>query len=161
MKRIFLLTTLAIAFTGAHAYDDDDRCNISNLNLAAGIYEPSGACEQVGFVCKLASDHSGSVAFWLGTSADCKHFRTTRITTYFPKQSLPTELDPNHVNHDLRLTLTPGVGNANMFGAAIMASQILSAKSDGAKVSVIYSFIPGPYGADLNSVRLLSVSRVD
>ena len=42
-----------------------------------------------------------------------------------------------------------------------MASQIVSAKSDRAKVSVSYSFKPGPSGPDLNSVRLYAVSRVD
>ena len=27
-------------------------------------------CEQTGYVCKLASESTGTVIFWLGTSAD-------------------------------------------------------------------------------------------
>jgi hypothetical protein len=42
----------------------------------------------------------------------------------------------------LRLILAPGIGNSNTFGTAVMASQILSAKSDGAQVSVIYTKQP-------------------
>ena len=101
--------------------------------------------------------------FWLGKSADCREseFYTMRLTTYYQKSDNPLELDLNHPNNKLRLVLSPEGGNANMFGVAVMASQLISAKSDRAKVSVIYSFNPPSYGHDLNSIRLQSVSRVD
>ena len=101
--------------------------------------------------------------FWLGKSADCREseFYTTRLTTYYQKSDNPLELDLNHPNNKLRLVLSPEGGNANMFGVAVMASQLISAKSDRAKVSMIYSYAPPSYGPDLNSIRLQSVSRVD
>lgn len=71
-----------------------------------------------------------------------KKNHTTKILTYYPKQNESNEIDPNHLNHDLRLILAPGIGNSNTFGTAVMASQILSAKSDGAQVSVIYTKQP-------------------
>lgn len=80
---------------------------------------------------------------------------------FFQKQAQPDELDKGNANHQLRLTLSPGADNANALGTAVMASQILSAKIDKAQVSVIYKFVLGPNGADLNSIHLLSVSRVD
>ena len=161
MKKIFLLTTLAVAFTVAHAFDDDNRCNTSDAPLAPGIYVLTDMCEQTGYVCKLASESAGTVIFWLGPSADCNKFHTTKMTTYYPIKNQPSSLDYNHPNNELRLTLLPDGVNANMFGVAVMAPQLVSAKSDRAKVSVIYSFKPGPSGPDLNSVRLHSVSRVD
>ena len=93
--------------------------------------------------------------FWLGKSADCREseFYTTRMTTYYQKSDNPLELDLNHSNNKLRLVLSPEGGNANMFGVAVMASQLISAKSYRAKVSVIYSFEPPSYGRDLNSIR--------
>ena len=109
----------------------------------------------------LASEPPGAVYFWLGKTSDCKKIYTTKITTYYPKQRESNELDLGHPNHKLRLTLKPGIGYANTVGTAIMASQLLSAKIDKAQVSVIYKFIPDPKGADLNSIHLLSVTRVD
>lgn len=142
MKKILLLIAIAIGFTVAYAYDDDNRCNVPNATLAEGIYIPSGACQQTGYVCRLASEPSGTITFWLGTSSDCKKNHTTKISTYYPKQNESNEIDPNHLNHDLRLFLAPGIGNSNTFGTAVRASQILSAKSDRAQVSVIYTFVP-------------------
>lgn len=167
MKKILLLITLAVGFTIAQTdepvYDDYNRCNTSGATLAPEIYIQNDQCEQTGYVCKLGSLPTGTVVFWLSKSADCREsdFYTTKMTTYFPKQNQPLELDYNNPNHRLRLVLSPGVGNANVFGAAVMASQLLSAKSDRAKVSVIYSFEPGSTGPDLNSIRLQSVSRID
>jgi hypothetical protein len=167
MKSIILLLTIAIGYTMAQVvepvYDDDNRCNISGATLASGIIVPTGMCEQSGYVCKLASLPTGTVAFWLGKSADCREseFYTTRFTTYYQKVDNSLELDLNHPNNKLRLVLSPEGGSANMFGVAVMASQLISAKSDRAKVSVIYSYAPPSYGADLNSIRLQSVSRVD
>ncbi len=165
MKKIFLLITIAIGFaiaqTSEPTYDDDTRCNIAGATLSEGIYEPEDACAQTGYVCGLASEPTGAVIFWLGQSSDCLKMRTTKITTYYPKQRKPSELDPNNPNHNLRLTLLPGIGYANALGTAVMASQLLSAKIDKAQVSVIYKFVPGPKGADLNSIHLLSVTRVD
>ena len=164
MKKILLLITIAVGFTIAQAdepkYDDDTRCNTAGESLSEGIYEPLDACEQTGYVCKLASDPSGSVFFWLGKTSDCTKLHTTKITTYFSKQKKPNELDPENPNHKLRITLSPGDGYATTFGTAVMASQLLSAKMDNALVSVIYKFVPSPNGADLNSIRLLSVGRV-
>ena len=164
MKKI-LLTMITICISIAQAddpkYDDDNRCNTSDAPLAPGIYVLTDMCEQTGYVCKLASESTGTVIFWLGTSADCNKFHTTKMTTYYPIKNQPGSLDYNHPNNELRLTLLPDGVNANMFGVAVMASQLVSAKSDRAKVSVIYSFKPGPSGPDLNSVRLHSVSRVD
>lgn len=165
MKKILLLITIAINFSMGQVdelkYDDYNRCNTSGATLASGIYVPTDMCEQIGYVCRLASLSDGTVVFWLGTSADCSKFHTTKMTTYYSKQNQPLELDVNHPNHDLRLVLSPVGGSANMFGVAVMASQLISAKSDRAKVSVIYSFNPPSYGPDLNSIRLQSVSRVD
>ena len=145
MKNI-LLVIIAIGFSIAQAaepkYDDDNRCNVPNATLAEGIYITSGTCQQTGFVCRLASEPSGTITFWLGTSSDCKKNHTTKILTYYPKQNESNEIDPNHPNHDLRLILAPGISNSNTFGTAVMASQILSAKSDGAQVSVIYTKQP-------------------
>ena len=165
MKKLIFLITIAIEFTIAQAgepvYDDLNRCNISGSTLAPGVYVAAGACEQTGFVCKLASDPTGSVFFWLGTSSDCKNFHTTHIPTYFPKQDGSGEIDTSNPNHQLRLTLSPGADNANALGTAIMASQILSAKIDKAQVSVIYTSVPDGQFSSLNSIRLLSISRVD
>ena len=165
MKKILLLVTIAIGLTIAQAdepkYDDYDRCNTSGATLASGIYVPTDMCEQAGYVCRLASQPDGTIIFWLGTSANCGKFHTTKMTTYYPIQNQPSGLDYNHPNHELRLVLSPVGGSANMFGVAVMASQLVSAKSDRAKVSVIYSFNPPSYGPDLNSIRLQSVSRVD
>ena len=44
MKKNFLLTTLAVAFTVAHAFDDDNRCNTSDASLAPGIYVLTDMC---------------------------------------------------------------------------------------------------------------------
>lgn len=75
MKNI-LLAIIAIGFSIAQAdepkYDDDNRCNVPNATLAEGIYITSGTCQQTGFVCRLASEPSGTITFWLGTSSDCK-----------------------------------------------------------------------------------------
>ena len=131
-----------MAQTTTPTYDDDTRCNTAGTMLPQGVYEPLDACQQTGYVCMLASDPSGSVFFWLGKNSDCTEFYTTRIETFYQKQAQPDELDPNHPNHDLRLILAPGIGNSNTFGTAVMASQILSAKSDGAQVSVIYTKQP-------------------
>ena len=165
MKKILLLITIAIGFAMAQTttptYDDDTRCNTAGTMLPQGVYEPLDACQQTGYVCRLASDPSGSVFFWLGKNSDCTEFYTTRIETFYQKQAQPDELDPNHPNHDLRLTLTPGADNVNALGTAVMASQILSAKLDKVQISVIYKFVPSPYGADLNSIHLVSLSRVD
>ncbi len=161
MKKILLLIAIAIGFTVAYAYDDDNRCNEPNVTLAEGIYITSGTCQQTGFVCRLASEPSGTITFWLGTSSDRKKIHTTKLPTYYPKQNESNEIDPNHPNHELRLILAPGIGNSNIFGTAVMASQILSAKSDKAQVSVIYTFVPDGQLPSLNSIRLLSISRVD
>ena len=162
MNKIFLLIAITTSFTVTYAYDDDNRCNVTGVTLAQGIYVPSDNCEQTGYVCKLASDPTGTITFWLGKSADCKNFHTTHLKTCYPKPTSPYELDYSNENHDLRLTLVSGVGTANKFGVAVMASQILSAKSDNAKVSVIYKFIPsGGVCGDLNSISLQSISRVD
>ena len=161
-----LLVIIAIGFSIAQAdepkYDDDNRCNTTGATLAQGIYIPSDNCEQTGYVCKLASNPTGTITFWLGKSADCKKFYTTRMKTCFPKPTNPNELDESNENHNLRLTLASGVGTANTFGVAVMASQLLSAKSDNARVSVIYKFIPsGSVCGDLNSISLQSVSRAE
>ena len=165
MKKIFLLITIAIGFAMAQTttptYDDDGRCNIEGTTLPQGVYEPLNACQQTGYVCRLASEPSGSVFFWLGKNPNCTKFHTTRIETFYKKQAHPDELDLDNANHELRLTLTSGTGNANALGTAVMASQILSAKIDKAQISVIYKFVPSPYGADLNSIHLISFSRVD
>ena len=167
MKKVLLLITMVVNFsiaqTDGPVYDDNNRCNISGATIASGIYVPTGMCEQSGYVCKLGSLPTGTVAFWLGKSADCheSEFYTTKWTTYYQKVDNPLELDLKHPNNKLRLVLSPEGGNANMFGVAVMASQLVSAKSDRAKVSVIYSFNPPSYGPDLNSIRLQSVSRVD
>lgn len=167
MKLNLLLITITVCFSLAQAdgpvYDDDNRCNTSGATLAPGIYIKNDQCEQTGYVCRLESQPTGMVVFWLGKNANCREseFYTTKMTTYFPIQNQPSGLDYNHPNNKLRLVLSPGSGNANVFGAAVMASQLLSAKSDRAMVSVIYSFEPGPFGHDLNSIRLQSVSRID
>ena len=165
MKKIFLLITIAIGFaiaqTSEPTYDDDTRCNIAGATVSEGIYEPEDACAQTGDVCGLASESTGAVIFWLGKTADCSQIHTTRMTTYYPKQKVSNEIDPGNPNNKLRLTLIPGIGYTNTFGTAVMASQLLAAKMDKAQVSVIYKFVPGPKGADLNSIHLLSVSRVD
>lgn len=165
MKKI-LLAIIAIGFSIAQAdepkYDDDNRCNTTGATLAQGIYIHSDNCEQTGYVCKLASDPTGTITFWLGKSADCKTFYTTHMKTCFPKPTSPYELDESNKNHNLRLTLASGVGTANTFGVAVMASQLLSAKSDNARVSVIYKFIPSGSGCgDLNSISLQAVSRAE
>ncbi len=97
-------------------------------------------------MCRLASESTGAVIFWLGKSADCSEFYTTRMTTYYPKQKVSNEIDPGNPNNKLRLTLIPGIGYTNTFGIAVMASQLLAAKMDKAQVSVIYKFIPGLRG---------------
>lgn len=165
MKKILLFITLAVGFTIAQTdepvYDDYNRCNTSGATLAPEIYIQNDQCEQTGYVCRLESQSSGMVVFWLGSSADCRKMHTTKMTTYYPIKNQPSGLDYNHPNHELRLVLSPNGANANAFGVAVMASQLVSAKSDGAKVSVIYSFEPGSFGPDLNSIRLQSVSRID
>ena len=74
MNKLFLVIAIAIGFTVAYAYDDDNRCNMTGVTLAQGIYVPSDNCEQTGYVCKLASNSTGTITFWLGKSADCKNF---------------------------------------------------------------------------------------
>ncbi|MBR2090015.1 MAG: hypothetical protein IJ905_06565 [Fibrobacter sp.] len=164
MKKIFLLITIAIGFAMAQTttptYDDDGRCNKPGSISVAGI--PSDACQQDGYVCRLASEPSGSVFFWLGKNPDCTRLYTTQIETFLQNSTNPNELDLDQQNHKLRLTLSPKTYNSNAFGTAIVASQILSAKLDKAKVSVIYKFVPSQEGiADLNSIHLLSFGRAD
>ena len=66
MKKI-LLTMIAICISIAQAddpkYDDDNRCNTSGASLAPGIYVLTDMCEQTGYVCKLASESTGTVIF--------------------------------------------------------------------------------------------------
>ena len=165
MKKVVLFLTIAIGFTIAQAddpiYDDNGRCNTAGAPLPQGVYEPLDACQQNGYVCQLASEPSGAISFWLGTSADCTRIHTTIIETFYPSSSNPKEIDPKNPNHKLRLVLAPGMENVSIFGAAVMSSQLLSAKSDRAEISVIYKFVPSREGvADLNSIHLLSLSRV-
>ena len=84
MKKIFLLLSLAVGFAMAQSgtpvtYDDDNRCNNPGATLAPGIYEPSGACQQFGYVCRLSSEASGMVIFWLGADANCTTLHTTQL----------------------------------------------------------------------------------
>ena len=166
MKKIFLLLSLAVGFAMAQSgtpvtYDDDNRCNNPGATLAPGIYEPSGACQQFGYVCRLSSEASGMVIFWLGADANCTTLHTTQLTTYYPKADDPDAIDPAVPNNDLRITVHPDYDKTNAMGTAVIASQLLSAKIDKAQVSVIYEFVPSSNGAHLNSIHLLSLGRVD
>ena len=166
MKKIFLLLSLAVGFAMAQSgtpvtYDDADRCNNPGVTLAPGIYEPTGACQQYGYVCRLSSESSGTIIFWLGADANCTTLHTTQLTTYFPRTDDPDAVDLAHPNNELRITVHPDFDKTNAMGTAVIASQLLSAKIDKAMVSVIYEFVPSSNGANLNSIHLLSLGRVD
>jgi len=166
MKKIFLLLSLAVGFAMAQSgtpvtYDDDNRCNNPGVTLAPDIYEPIGACQQFGYVCRLSSEASGMVIFSLGTDANCTKLHTTQLTTYYPKADDPDAIDPANPNNNLRITVHPDFDKTNAMGTAVIASQLLSAKIDKAQVSVIYEYVPSSNGANINSIHLLSLGRVD
>ena len=85
-------------------------------------------------MCKLASESAGTVIFWLGTSADCNKFHTTKMTTYYPIKNQPSSLDYNHPNNELRLTLLPDGVDANMFGVPLWHRNLFLQKVIGLKL---------------------------
>ena len=84
-------------------------------------------------MCKLASESAGTVIFWLGPSADCNKFHTTKMTTYYPIKNQPSSLDYNHPNNELRLTLLPDGVDANMFGVPLWHRNLFLQKVIGLK----------------------------
>lgn len=124
---------ISIAQADDPKYDDDNRCNTSDASLAPGIYVLTDMCEQTGYVCKLASESTGTVIFLLGTSADCNKFHTTKMTTYYPIKNQPSSLDYNHPNNELRLTLLPDGVDANMFGVPLWHRNLFLQKVIGLK----------------------------
>ena len=109
------------------------------------------------YICKLATESSGIVRFYLGSTSNCQTFETTRFVTH-PYNTNGT-LNESITDNLLRpLIVEDPMDNVNALAVAVNTAFILNAFNERLKVRVTYHRLGNVY--DVNSVRLQGIAKI-
>ena len=146
-KMLFAILTLTAISIAA------EQCNDGTSNGEI----PLNSCYNDGYICKLATESSGIVRFYLGTTSNCQTFETTRFVTH-PYNTNGT-LNESITDNFLRpLIVEDPMDNVNALADAVNTAFILNAFNERLKVRVTYHRLGNVY--DVNSVRLQGIAKI-